>query len=88
MSRQLTRNRIASGFDNSVKVAAKSGALLGVVRNEVGVVSFPDGSAYAVAVFIRKRPDNATEPATIDAAIGQVARVLVGELRSGQLRSV
>ena len=88
MSRQLTRNRIASGFDNSVKVAAKSGALLGVVRNEVGVVSFPDASAYAVAVFTRKRPDNATEPATIDAAIGQVARVLVGELRSGQLRSV
>ena len=81
MTRQLSKSRIASGFDGSVKVAAKSGALLGVVRNEVGVVTFSDGASYAVAVFTRKHPDNTTDPARIDSAIGQVARILIDELR-------
>jgi fatty-acyl-CoA synthase len=36
-------------------VAAKSGGLMGIIRNEAGVVTFPDGAAYAVAVFTRKR---------------------------------
>jgi beta-lactamase class A len=82
MARQLTRNRIASGFDDSVKVAAKSGALLGIVRNEVGVVTVPDGRAYAVAVFTRKDPDNTADPAQIDRGIGQIARTLVGHLQT------
>lgn len=82
MGRQLVMNRIASGFDGTVKVAAKSGALLGVVRNEVGVVTFPDGAAYVVAVFTRKDPANAAAPAAIDTAIGQIASCLVNELRA------
>ena len=51
------------------------------VRNEVGVVTFPDGSAYAVAVFTREDPDNATDPAAIDTAIGLVASSMMSELR-------
>lgn len=82
MSRQLVMTRIASGFDSTVKVAAKSGALLGVVRNEVAVVTFPDRAAYAVAVFTRKDPANTAAPAAIDTAIGQIAGCLVNELRA------
>jgi beta-lactamase class A len=80
MSNQLVRTRIASGFDSSVTVAAKSGALLKVVRNEVGVVSFLDGSAFAVAVFTRQHHYNEVDAVQVDAAIGQVARSLVEEL--------
>ena len=86
MTRQLSRARIASGFDSSVTVAAKSGALLGVVRNEAGVVTYSDGGSYAVAVFTRKRPEVDIDPAEVDRAIGQTARILVGELRGGQDR--
>jgi Beta-lactamase enzyme family len=56
MARQLTRHRIASGFRPPVKVAAKSGGLLGIVRNEIGVISYPDGRQYAAAVFTRSQP--------------------------------
>ncbi len=81
MANQLTKARIASGFDSSVKVAAKSGALLGVVRNEVGVVTYPDGDSYAIAVFTRRAPDSNIDPALVDRAIGETARALVDELR-------
>ena len=82
MSHQLARARIASGFDTSVTVAAKSGALLKVVRNEVGVVTYLDGSAYAVAVFTRQHHDNALDVVQVDTAIGRVARTLVEELHN------
>jgi len=82
MAHQLTRQRIASGFDSTVAIAAKSGGLLGVVRNEAGVVTFPDGAAYAVAVFTRRGSDVRTDPARIDSAIGAIARSLVDRLRN------
>jgi beta-lactamase class A len=81
MAKQLTRHRIASGFAPPVQVAAKSGALLGVARNEAGVVTFPDGAAYAVAVFTRREATVTTDPALIDAGIGRIARLLVDQLR-------
>ena len=81
MGQQLTRHRIASGFGPDVSVAAKSGGLMGVVRNEAGVVNFPDGVAYAVAVFTRRDPRSSVDLAAIDPGIGAVARVLVGQLR-------
>ncbi|MFE3204728.1 serine hydrolase [Embleya sp. NPDC059237] len=61
MARQLTRRRIASTFRSPVRVAAKSGSLLGVIRNEVGVISYPDGgrhgaAAGAVAALRDERP--------------------------------
>ena len=80
MGQQLTRHRIAAGFAPPVTVAAKSGGLMGIIRNEAGVVTFPDGAAYAVAVFTRRKRTG-TNPARIDAGIGTVARLLVDKLR-------
>jgi beta-lactamase class A len=82
MAGQLTRHRIASGFGPDVTVAAKSGGLMGLVRNEAGVVSFPDHRQYAVAVFTRSTPATTTDPAHIDTGIGRIARTLIDELRS------
>ena len=82
MGRQLVRNRLASGFPSNVRVAAKSGALMGVVRNEVGVVTLPDGPAYAVTVFTRALPDRPTDDSAVNAAIGRVARLAVDALES------
>ncbi|MEV7211720.1 serine hydrolase [Kitasatospora cineracea] len=79
MAMQLTRNRIASGFRLPVRVAAKSGSLLGVVRNEIGVVSCPDGRRYAAAVFTRSRPDS--DDAAISRAIGAATAQAVTALR-------
>jgi beta-lactamase class A len=39
MSQQLTRHRLAAAFRPPARVAAKSGSLLGAVRNEIGVVT-------------------------------------------------
>jgi beta-lactamase class A len=50
MGQQLTRHRIVSGFRLPVRVAAPSGSLVGLVRNEIGVISCADGRRYA-AVF-------------------------------------
>jgi beta-lactamase class A len=82
MAQQLTQHRIASGFGPGVTVAAKSGGLMGLVRNEAGVVTLPDQRRYAVAVFTRSTPDTATDPARIDAGIGGIARALIDELTS------
>ena len=79
MSRQLTRHRIASGFRPPVSVAAKSGSLLGVVRNEIGVITYPDGRQYAAAVFTRSQPGS--DDAAISQAIGTVTAWAVGALR-------
>lgn len=80
MGQQLTRNRIASGFSSDYSVAAKSGGLLGIVRNEVGVVTTAAGRSFALAIFTRRSPDNRVDPGRIDAAIGGLARTLVDRL--------
>ncbi len=80
MERQLSRDRLAAGFGTGTEVAAKSGGFLGVWRNEVGVVRFADGTAYAVAVFARAdRPP--LDPFSVNAAIGEAAVAAVDALR-------
>ncbi len=79
MARQLTRHRLASGFRSPVRVAAKSGGLVGVVRNEVGVISYPDGRRYAAAVFTRCAPGS--DEFAINTAIGTAAARAVAALR-------
>ncbi|WP_328697017.1 serine hydrolase [Streptomyces sp. NBC_00342] len=79
MARQLTRHRIASGFRLPARVAAKSGSLVGVIRNEIGVISCPDGRRYAAAVFTRSRPGS--DDAAISRAIGTVAARAVAALQ-------
>ncbi len=79
MTRQLTRSRLAGGFGRTASVAAKSGGLRGMVRNEIGVVSYDD-AAYAVAVFTRSNTPQTDERA-VNAAIGEAAADAVGRLR-------
>lgn len=60
MSQQVTRQRLALGFPRrGVQLAAKSGSLLGAVRNEAGVITMPDGRRYAAAVFTRENQPGA-----------------------------
>jgi len=86
MARQLTRHRIASGFRPPVRVAAKSGSLAGVVRNEIGVISDPDGHRYAAAVFTRSRPGS--DEVAINAAIGTATALAVAALRAEGVRRI
>lgn len=81
MGQQRLTRKIATGFDERVRVAAKSGTVPGAVSNDVGVVQFPDGGRYAVAVFTRPRRPGVQVPAT-DAVIGTVAQLAVEHLRS------
>ena len=77
MGRQVTRQRLALGFPrHGVRVAAKSGTWIGLIRNEAGVITMPDGRRYAAAVFTRadRQWDREHE---INAAIGAAAALAV-----------
>ncbi|RLU83614.1 serine hydrolase [Streptomyces griseocarneus] len=77
---QVWPHRLASGFPfDDVHVAGKTGSLP-TVRNEVGVVEYPDGGRYAVAVFTRAASTAAVLPPA-DAVIGTAARLAVDALR-------
>ena len=79
MGEQVTTHRLAAGFaDEGMRVAAKSGTLPGI-RNEAGVVTYPDGRRFGVAVFTRTESLAVRRPA-IDAAIGRAARLAVDAL--------
>jgi beta-lactamase class A len=80
MAQQIWPHRLSCGFDSDVQIAAKTGTLP-AVRNEAGVVSYPDGRQYAVAVFTRAESLAERQPA-VDAAIGTAARIAVDHLRS------
>ncbi|WP_328601054.1 serine hydrolase [Actinomadura physcomitrii] len=77
---QVWPHRLSSGFPyDDVLVSGKTGTLL-TVRNEVGVVEYPDGGRYAVAVFTRSLLPIAVLPQA-DAVIGTAARLAVEALR-------
>ena len=80
LARQLTRQRLARGFGPGVAVSAKSGGLLGVLRHEVGVVRFPEGDGYAVAV-LTVCADPGRDERPLDDAIAAAAAEAVGSLR-------
>jgi beta-lactamase class A len=80
MSHQLWPHRLTAGFESGVAVAGKTGTLP-AVRNEAGVVTYPDGGQYAVAVFTRASTLSERLPA-IDASIGRAARLAVDHLRA------
>jgi beta-lactamase class A len=81
MGQQLTKNRLAAGFGPPARVAAKSGSLVGVVRNEVGVISYPSGRGYAAAVFSQGRQPWQND-AAINAALGTAAAMAVSMLQA------
>ncbi|MCX5123733.1 serine hydrolase [Streptomyces sp. NBC_00347] len=78
---QVWPHRMASGFPfDDIHVSGKTGSLP-TVRNEVGVIEYPDGGRYAVAVFTRAANTAATLPLA-DAVIGTTARIAVDALRT------
>ena len=77
---QVWPHRLAAGFPaDDVRTAGKTGTLPRW-RNEAGVVEYPDGGRYAVAVFTRSDSTSAKNPVA-DAAIGVAARLAVEALR-------
>ncbi|WP_372350976.1 serine hydrolase [Streptomyces sp. KL116D] len=81
MSLQVWPHRLASGFPfDDVHVAGKTGSLP-TLRNEIGVVEYPDSGRYAIAVFTRTVRTAAILPAA-DAVIGTAARIAVDTLRA------
>ncbi|MBP2478794.1 beta-lactamase class A [Crossiella equi] len=78
---QVWPHRLSSGFPfDDVRVSGKTGTLP-TIRNEVGVVEYPDGGRYAVAVFTRAASTAFALPAA-DAVIGTTARLAVDHLRA------
>lgn len=81
MGLQNWPHRLASGFPfDDVRVAGRTGSLP-TVRNEVGVVEYPDGGRCAVAGFTRSASTAANLPGA-DTVIGTVARMAVDALRA------
>jgi len=79
MGLQVWSHRLSSGFPrDDLKISGKTGTI-GIVRNEIGVVEFPDGRRFAAAVFTRSHRYGYRQP-KVDALIGIVAAALVGEL--------
>lgn len=79
MALQVWPHRLTSGFPSGVTLAAKTGTLPGI-RNEAGVVMYPDGARYAVAVFTRSLTFVERQP-DVDASIGRAAFHAVESLR-------
>jgi beta-lactamase class A len=85
LSLQVWPHRLASGFPfDDVSVAGKTGTLP-TIRNEIGVVEYPDGGRYAVAVFTRSTSTALNLPRA-DAAIGLAGRLAVEHLRERSSR--
>ncbi|MEV6257595.1 serine hydrolase [Nocardia sp. NPDC051911] len=81
MRQQVNWYRLAAAFPPDVQVWAKTGTLPGV-RNEVGVVEYPDGKRYAVAVFTRAATLAQRLP-EVDRAIGAAAVEAIGRIVHG-----
>lgn len=80
MALQVWPHRLTAGFPDNVTVAGKTGSLPGI-RNEAGVVVYPDGRRYAVGVFTRAEVYAGRTP-RVDAAIGAAACAAVEMLRA------
>ncbi len=78
MGAQLNQARLGSAFGDEVTLWSKTGTLPGV-RNEIGVVRYPDGTRCAVAVFTRAAVLADRAP-RVDRAIGAAARAAIESL--------
>lgn len=75
MGEQVFAHRLLSGFPPETRIWSKTGTLPGI-RNEIGVVEYPDGTRYAVAVFTRSDSLAGRQP-DVDRAIGLAGRAAV-----------
>lgn len=80
MALQIWPHRLTSGFPGEVRISAKTGTLP-TWRNEAGVVTYPDGRQYAVAVFTQAASLADRQP-LVDASIGRAAFTAVEHLRA------
>jgi beta-lactamase class A len=77
---QQVSSRLARALPDRATIAAKTGSLLGRIRNEVGVITHADGRAFAVSVFTRAhRPFGGV--ASIEAAMAAAAAAAIDALR-------
>ena len=79
MADQVTR-RLGPAVRDGGSIAAKSGGLFGRIRNEIGVVTDPDGSQYAIAVLTRAHHPFHRQN-DINHAMATAARAALDELR-------
>lgn len=83
LGQQVWPHRLRSGFaDDGTRIGGKTGTLP-TVRNEVGVVEYPDGGRYAVAIFT-EAGDVRQQVPDRDAFIGFAAARAVEWLRRAQ----
>jgi beta-lactamase class A len=81
---QQVSSRLARALPDHAKIAAKTGSLLGRIRNEVGVITHADGRALAVSVFTRAH--RAFESVSrIEAEMAAAAASAIDALRRGRL---
>jgi beta-lactamase class A len=79
MSRQVWHERLARAFPAlDIDVAGKTATFL-TLRHEIGVISYPDGPRYAVAVLTHSL--TALHDHRADRVIGEVARRAIAGLR-------
>ncbi|MFC9623647.1 hypothetical protein ACFTXM_27855 [Streptomyces sp. NPDC056930] len=64
-----------------MRAVARSGSPVGVVRNEVGIVTHPGGCRNAATVFTRSRPG--ADDTAIGRAVGAAAACAIAALRAG-----
>lgn len=83
MTQQVWRQRLASGFPHDDVVTAGKTGTLGLLRHDVGVITFPHEHPVAVAIFTRSVRAETQQPG-LDRAIGEVARITVHQLRRAQ----
>lgn len=80
MAQQVWTQRLAAAFPfDDVVVSGKTGTFV-ALRHEAGVVEYPNGEVYAVAVFTRSTRARLILPGA-DAAITQSAKLAVAALR-------
>lgn len=72
MGKQVSKARVAFGFNDTTSVYAKSGSLFRYIRNEVAIVKVSESDVFALAIFTRAN-NRETDGKTIDACIGKVA---------------
>ncbi|WP_129669136.1 serine hydrolase [Phytoactinopolyspora endophytica] len=80
MAQQVWAQRLSAAFPfDDVVVSGKTGTFV-ALRHEAGVVEYPNGESYAVAVFTMSTRARLILPAA-DAAIAQAAKLAVAALR-------
>ena len=80
MAQQVT-GRLVRALPDGATVAAKTGSLLGRVRNEAGVITHADGRSFAVAVFTRAH-ERFARVAEIETAMAVGAASAISALRA------